>query len=123
MWYAPLSSVGPSCTSPFNRPLIPQNTKCFCEMWQASIWEHKALLSESQEKAVESIAALCSHRPLPEHVHDLLPLVSNIQSKPSCNQPKLRKRFIVTAQYLDHAYACSLMIVAGISRAGSSWQS
>ncbi|KAK9909756.1 hypothetical protein WJX75_006999 [Coccomyxa subellipsoidea] len=34
----------------------------------ASIWEHKALLSESQEKAVESIAALCSHRPLPEHV-------------------------------------------------------
>ena len=92
-------------------------------MWQASIWEHKALLSEAQEKAVESIAALCSHRPLPEHVQDMLPLVSNFQSKPSCNQPKIRKHSIVTAQYLDHAYACSLMIVAGISRAGSSWES
>ncbi|BDA42423.1 Conserved oligomeric Golgi complex subunit 3 [Coccomyxa sp. Obi] len=34
----------------------------------ASVWEHNALLSESQEKSVDSIAAFCSQRPLPEHV-------------------------------------------------------
>ena len=35
---------------------------------QASVWEHKAVLSDAQLQAIDAIADKCSQRPLPDHV-------------------------------------------------------
>lgn len=56
--------------------------------WQASAWEHTAVLSEDQERALELLSEHCAQRPVPEHV-SALPQSRSVGSPASVKQCKL----------------------------------
>lgn len=49
-------------------PPLPELDPCCASLAQASIWENTAVLSNSQQHAIDVIGAACSQRAMPKQV-------------------------------------------------------